>query len=154
MPNIVSFFDQFPEYEGRSVEIRGSDGYVSVTDLNGILGKRFTDWRKTAYSKDLLDELSKIYRIPIDLGESSQINSKALVHREFRGGREGNKIYVHPAVAIAYCSSNGRFMARVSAWVANMAMNGAATIHVQDWTAMEYLRGVEFSRDDIREMYG
>jgi len=46
---IVSFFDQFPTYEGHQVEIRGKDGYFCATDMSDILEKRFTDWRKTQF---------------------------------------------------------------------------------------------------------
>lgn len=150
--SIVSFFDQFPAYNGQSVHIRGEDSYVSVKDLNKILGKRFTDWRKTKFAKELLDELSQIYRVAIDWGDSPTHYQKPLVdYNRAAGGNEG--VYVHPAVALSYAMSNARFQARVNAWLLSMTQWGTATMHVQDWSAAEYLRGVEFNRDDIAEMY-
>jgi hypothetical protein len=149
--SIVSFFDQFPEYNGQSVEIRSIDGYVSATDLNKILKKRFTDWRRTKTAQDALQELSRIYRTPVDWAKSHSQRQKPLVDY-IRGGRAS--MFIHPTVAIAYCMSDGVFLARVSAWMYNTAQYGTATPHWQDWTAMEYLRGVEFNRDDINDMYG
>lgn len=35
---MVSFFDQFPEYNGQSIEIRGKDGYASVRDISKAIG--------------------------------------------------------------------------------------------------------------------
>jgi hypothetical protein len=148
---IVSFFDQFPSFEGKTVEIRGFDSYVSIKDLNRILNKRFTDWRKTAFAQELLDELRAIYRMPIDWEGSPSQSRKPLIDY-IRGGQRG--IYVHPAVAISYCMSNPRFQARINAWLYNMIKMGTATPHVKDWSAAEYLRGVQYNRDDIEDMYG
>lgn len=50
--------------------------------------------------------------------------------------------------------SNPRFQARVNVWLLSMMQIGTANPHVEDWTATEYLRGVEFNRDDIKDMYG
>ena len=55
---MVSFFDQFPEYNGQSIEIRGKDGYVSVRDISKAIGKRFNNWTRTQFAKDVLEELS------------------------------------------------------------------------------------------------
>jgi len=40
---MVSFFDQFPEFNGRKIEIRGTDGYFSATDMSQVVGRRLTD---------------------------------------------------------------------------------------------------------------
>lgn len=149
---IVSFFDQFPSFEGKSVEIRGSDGYVSVKDLNKVLGKRFTDWRKTKFAKELLDELSKIYRCPIDWGDPPSRQKPLVDYDRAKGGNEG--AYAHPAVALSYSMSNARFQARVNAWMLSLTKYGTATMHHEDWTATEYLRGVQYNRDDIDDLYG
>lgn len=148
---LVSYFDQFPEWGGFQFELRGSDGYVNVSQLNKALGKRFTDWRKTKFAKDLLDELSQIYRVPIDWEDPPSQSPKPLVDYA-RGGSAS--MYVHPAVALSYCMSNPRLQARINAWVINMVKTGTATPHYKDWTALEYMRGIEFNRDDIRDMYG
>lgn len=150
MPNIVSFFDQFPSYGDQTVEIRGKDSYVSIKDLNTILGKRFTDWRKTKFAQELLDELGQIYRLPIDWEDSPTPNQTPLIDYR-RGGNQG--VYVHPAVALSYCMSNARFQARINAWLLSMGKWGTATPNVNDWSATEYLQGVQYNRDDINDMY-
>jgi hypothetical protein len=150
---ILAFFDQFPSYNGQTVEIRGADGYVSVRDLNKALGKRFADWSRSKFARELLDELSQIYRMPIEAKGVENLRPPCcgLVDRVVEGNQG---IYVHPAVALSYCMSNPRFQARINAWLLNLTQYGTATPHYQDWSAVEYLRGVEYSRDDIREMYG
>jgi hypothetical protein len=153
MSVIVSYFDQFPEWNGVRFEFRGDDGYVNVSTLNTALNKRFTDWRKTKFAQELLDELSTGYDIPIALGEFSQGNGKALIYRLPGGGREGWRTYVHPAVALSYCMSEPRLQARINMWIINMLTLGTTTPHYKDWSALEYLRGLDFNRDDIREMY-
>ncbi|MEM9449789.1 MAG: KilA-N domain-containing protein [Cyanobacteria bacterium P01_E01_bin.6] len=148
---IISFFDQFPEWNGYRFEFRGTDGYANITHLNKALGKRFTDWRKTNFAKELLDELSKIYRAPIDWENSPSQSQKPLIDY-VRGGDA--PMFVHPAVALSYCTSNPRLQARLNAWVVGMMTTGTANPRIDDWNAMEYLRGVQFNRDDITDMYG
>lgn len=154
MGTIVSYFDQFPEWNGIQFEFRGSDGYVNITSLNKALGKRFSDWRRNNFAQELLDELSLIYNIPIDwVTDSADPRSRLTPLVDYIRGNEG-VMHVHPAVALSYCMSNPRLQARVNAWIINMLTTGTPTPHYKDWTAMEYLRGVEFNRDDIRDMYG
>ena len=52
---MVSFFDNFPEYNGQKIEIRGKDGYVSVRDISKAIGKRFNDLTRTKFAKEVLD---------------------------------------------------------------------------------------------------
>lgn len=148
---IVSYFDQFPEWNGIRFEFRGDDGYANVTTLNAALNRRFTDWRRTKFAQELLDELSIGYGIPIDWEDSPSQTQKPLVDYS-RGGSQA--MYVHPAVALSYCMSNPRLQARINMWIINMLTLGTPTPHYKDWSALEYLRGLDFNRDDIREMYG
>ena len=62
---ILSYLDQFPEFNGRKIEIRGKDGYFCATDMSEVLGKRFTDWRKTDFAKVLLARLAEQLRLPL-----------------------------------------------------------------------------------------
>lgn len=63
---MVSWFNQFPEYNGRRIEIRGQDGYFSAKDMSAAMGKRFDNWNRTQFAKELLDELSLQSGLPID----------------------------------------------------------------------------------------
>lgn len=46
------------------------------------------------------------------------------------------------------------FQADISIWVVEMAKHGAVNINILRWTQEEYLRGIQFNRDDITDMYG
>lgn len=62
---IVSFFDQFPSFEGSKIQIRGEDGYFDSTSMSQAMqafdGKRhrFSDWSKTDSAKRLIARLSE-----------------------------------------------------------------------------------------------
>lgn len=156
MPSaIVSFFDSFPEYNGRKIQIRGTDGYVSVKDISAAIGKRFNNWTRTQFAKDVLDELSLINDRPIDYSgdyslESSQTQTPLIDY--VRGGQDG--IFVHPSVAMSFSMSDPRFFARVASWLSDLRTIGTVNPHVRQWTQEEFARGLEFSRDDITDMYG
>jgi len=148
---MVSFFDQFPEWNGIQFEFRGEDGYVNVTTLNTALNRKFSDWSRTAFAKELLDELSVGYGIPIDCANMRSQSQKPLIDY-VRGGNR--PMFIHPAVALSYCMSNPRLQARINMWVLNMLSTGTSTPHYKDWSTLEYLQGVEYNRDDIEDLYG
>ena len=150
MSLIVSYFDQFPEWNGFQFEFRGEDGYANVTSLNKVLGRRFRNWSRTKFAKELLDELSTGYGIPVHSSDVSGDKKPLIDH--VQGSQEN--MYVHPAVALSYCMSNPRLQARINMWIINMLTIGTPNPHHKDWTALEYLRGVQFNRDDITDMYG
>jgi hypothetical protein len=154
---IVSFFDQFPEYNGKKIEIRGTDGYVSVSDISAAIGKRFRNWTRTQFAKDVLEELSIRTRQPIALEDTaseiphsklSGVSQKPLID-----GPSGERIFVHPSVAFGYAMSDAKFFARISLWVTQHQTIGTVNPHVLDWTREEYERGLAFNRDDIKDMY-
>ena len=65
--SIVSFFDQFPEYNGVKFHFRGSDGYCNVAALNAAMGgKRFNNWRRSKFAQRVIQELSNQTGIPVD----------------------------------------------------------------------------------------
>jgi hypothetical protein len=153
---MVSFFDSFPEYDGQKIEIRGKDGYFSATDMSRVLNKRLADWRKTEFAKKLLARLSDRARMPVEerfqgtLGESSQC-AKALIQYDLKGDQ---KVWIHPYVAMSYAMSNPEFQADVNIWIVDLMTIGTVNPNVLQWTKDEYQKGIEFNRDDIREMWG
>ena len=148
---MVSFFDNFPEYNGRKIEIRSKDGYFSAKDMSAAMGKRFDNWSRTQFAKDLLDELSVQSGLPIDSSDLRSQSQTPLVDY-IRGGQSG--VYLHPYVAMSYAMSDARFQARVNIWIVNLMTLGTVNPHILQWTREEYQRGLEFNRDDISEMYG
>lgn len=159
---MVSFFDQFPEYNDHKIEIRGKDGYVSIKNISAAINKRFSDWTRTRFAQEVLDELSLQTGLPIEREtfaekgthpHSAKMRSEQtpLIDR-VQGSREG--IMVHPAVAFAYSMSEPRFFARISLWLTQMQQTGTVNPHVLEWTREEFERGNRFNRDDIDDLYG
>jgi len=148
---MVSFFDQFPTYNGQAIEIRSKDGYFSATDMSIVLEKRFTDWRKTQFSKRLLARLNLRLGLPIDWEDSTSRTQIPLVDY-IRG--DGQKQWIHPAVAMSYAMSNPEFQADVNVWIYELMTIGTVNPHVLKWSQEEMQRGSRFNRDDIDDMYG
>lgn len=158
--SIVSFFDQFPEFEGTKIEIRGSDGYFDATQMGKAMeafdGKkrRFNNWTRTDFAVKLLARISERSGIPItheNLGTQKRVpNQKPLI--DWISGR-GNRIWIHPYVAMSYAMSLPEFQAEVNIWIVDLMRLGTVNPHVLKWTVEEYRRGLEFNRDDIKEMY-
>lgn len=153
---MLSYFDNFPKFNGRKIEIRARDGYFSATDMSAVLGKRLADWRKTDFSKRLLARLSSRSGMPIEQrlstrgGEKSQC-ATALIQYDIDGDQ---KAWLHPYVAMSYAMSNPEFQADVNIWIVDLMTIGTVNAHMLKWTREEYQRGLQYNRDDIEDMYG
>ena len=150
MPIVRSFYNQFPEFKGVKIEIRHTDGYFDATAMNQALGKRFSDWRKTKFAKKLLARLSDRTGIPIDWDVNSNLSVTPLI--DYIPGDE--KIWLSPYVALSYAMSDPEFQADVNIWIIDHAILGTVNPHILKWTREEYERGLQYNRDDIREIYG
>lgn len=151
---MVSWFDQFPEYNGQKIEIRGKDGYFCASDMSLVLEKTFTDWRRTKFATRLIGRLSERLNIPIDrqnLG-TRKLAPNLIPLIDYVPGR-GQKIWVHPALAMSYAMSNPEFQADINVWIYEMMTLGTVNLHVLRWTQEEIERGQQFNRDDINELY-
>jgi hypothetical protein len=153
---MLSYFDNFPEFNGQKIEIRGKDGYVSVNDISKALNKRFTDWTRTKFSKQVLEELSTQTRLPIAWDKSVCAEVRRRAKTPLVDYIPGDKqlIFVHPSVAFAYAMSNPVFFARISLWLTQLTQTGTVNPHISQWTQAEYQRGLQYNRDDIEDMYG
>jgi hypothetical protein len=147
---MISWFDQFPEYNGRKIEIRGKDGYFCATDMTACLNQTFSDWRRTKFATRLIARLAENLRLPVDYGDSRTQNQTPLI--DFIPGR-GQKMWIHPALAMSYAMSNPEFQADVNVWIYELMTIGTVNPHVLKWTQDEIERGLKFNRDDIDELY-
>jgi len=151
---MVSFSDQFPEFNGRKIEIRKKDGYFSATDMSQVLDKTFSDWKRTKFAERLLNRLSDRLNLPIDR-ESDYANSRSRSQVPLvdyvRG--DGQKMWIHPALAMSYAMSNPELQADINVWIYELLTLGTVNAHVLKWTREELERGIEMNRDDIKEMY-
>lgn len=85
-------------------------------------------------------------------GESSTpTKATALIQYDVDGDQ---RTWLHPYVAMSYALSNPEFQADVNIWLIDLMTIGTINPNVLKWTLDEYQRGVEFNRDDIKEMYG
>ena len=153
MANImVSFFDQFPEFNGVQVEIRGKDGYFDATAMSKAMGgKRFNNWTRTDFAKRLLKALSEQSGIPTHYSKLSGDSQTPLIDH-VQGSQKG--VWLHPYVALSYAMSVPEFQALVNIWIINLARLGTVNPNVLQWTRAELERGIEYNRDDIEDLYG
>lgn len=151
--SIVSFFDQFPEYNGVKFHFRGSDGYCNVASMNKAMGgKRFADWRRSKFAMRVIQELSNQTGIPVDW-ESQEGGRKSSTPLIDYDRSQGTGVWIHPYLVTAYALQDPVLYARVSIWLTDLMRLGTINPHIIQWTIEEYNRGLEFNRDDIREMY-
>jgi len=156
---IVSFFDQFPEYNGVKFHFRGSDGYCKVSCLNEAMGgKRFADWYRGKFAKSVISEISRQTGIPertLRKGRrfSTLPGTWTVGLIDEIPGRNGG-VWIHPYLVTAYALQDPILYARVSIWLTDLMRLGTINPHVLQWTIEEYHRGLEFNRDDVRELYG
>ena len=151
---IVSFFDQFPEYNGVKFHFRGSDGYCEVSALNKAMGgKRFNNWTRTKFGKSVIDAISKRSGIPVDW-ESQQGYSNVSTPLIDYDRSKGTGVWIHPYLVTAYAMQDAELYAAVAIWLTDLMRLGTINPHILQWTVEEYQRGLEFNRDDVRELYG
>jgi len=55
---------------------------------------------------------------------------------------------------MAYAMSLPEFQADMVIWLTNLNRMGTVNPHILTWTIEEYQRGLEFNREDIRDIYG
>ncbi len=67
----------------------------------------------------------------------------------------GGGIFAHPDIAIQFAQwCSPAFALWVSRQIRHLLTYGEVNIHYQEWSEEQYHRGVEFNREDIKELYG
>lgn len=151
---IVSFFDQFPVYNGVKFHFRGSDGYCNVAALNKAMGgRRFADWARTKFAKEVIEEISNLSGIPINWESQGGGGGSATPLIDYDRS-SGGGVWIHPYLVSAYALQDPKLYARVSIWMGELMSLGTINAHVLQWTYSEYMRGLEYNRDDIDDLYG
>ena len=160
MTPILSFFDQSPNYNGITIPIRGSDGYFDATAMSkaltprGAKPKRFSNWTRTKFAKQLLEAVSARTGIPITAqnppsSHMSRGGVKPLID-VLPGSHYG--IWLHPYVAMSYAMSNPDFQAFINICFVDLMQKGTLTMHHLSWTPEERRRGEQFNKDDWQEI--
>jgi len=84
------------------------------------------------------------------LVKSSQ-RARGLIQYDLSGDQ---KAWLHPYVALSYAMSNPEFQADVNIWIVDLMVLGTVNPHVLKWTNAELERGIDFNRDDIKDLNG
>jgi hypothetical protein len=113
--------------------------------------RRFNNWTRTDFAKRLLSRISERTGIPVWYSDLSTKEITPLI--DYKGGK-GERVWIHPYVAISYAMSVPEFQAEVNIWIVDMLTMRTVNPHVLQWSPAEYLRGMEMVRDDIEEIYG
>jgi KilA-N domain len=137
-------------YEGFSVEFVRSGQYVNLGDMAKVHGKRVDNWTRLKSTKELIAafEKSRVYE-----GKKPLINRT--LESEVSGRFAGRAVFAHPHIALQFaqwCSPD--FALWVSQQIEALLTYGEVHIHHAQWTHLEYDRGCQLNRDDIKEMYG
>lgn len=73
-----------------------------------------------------------------------------VIAKEGRGGGT----FAHPDIAIAFAQwCNPKFQLWVSRQIRHLLTYGEVNLHYTEWGEETRLQGIEYSRDDIEEMY-
>ena len=87
---------------------------------------------------------------PYNYGDSRSQDQIPLI--DFIAGR-GQKMWIHPALAMSYAMFNPEFQADVNVWIYELMTLGTVNPHVLKWTQEELERGLKFNRDDLADLY-
>ena len=65
----------------------------------------------------------------------------------------GGNVWIHPYLVTAYAMQDPDLYAAIAIWLTDLMRLGTINPHVLSWTIEEYQRGLDFNREDIRDMY-
>lgn len=145
-----------------SVEILRSGAYCNLNDIAKPFSKKRVDnWMRLKSTTELLKAFSSdpsyggssaILKFSGNLSASSDLRK----HLELFGIKDLGKggTWGHPDIAIQFaqwCSPG--FALWVSRQIRYLLTYGEVNLHYREWSYDEYERGVEFNRQDARELY-
>jgi len=137
-----------------SVEFLRSGAYCNLNDIAKPFGKRVDNWLRLKSTKSLIEAFNQ---------DPSYNSTQPIIAS--RGGFKGHSsdvrdvpdrgTFAHPDIAIQFaqwCSPG--FALWVSRQIRHLLTYGEVNIHYREWSEEQYHRGVEFNRQDIKELYG
>lgn len=139
-----------------SVEFLRSGAYVRLNDIAKPFGKRLDNWMRLKSTKELFEAFSV---------DRSYNGAKAFY--TVKGGKTATSdprdrpeilaeqgTFAHPDIAIQFaqwCSPS--FALWVSRQVRHLLTYGEVNIHYTEWSEAETVRGRQFNKDDVNELY-
>jgi hypothetical protein len=134
-----------------SLDFIRSGAYCSLDEIAKLFNKRVSNWTRLQSTKDLFEEFRN---------EPAYNGASPFVDRNLRSESTGKFVaggglYAHPDIVIQFtiwCSP--AFALWVSRQIRHLLTYGEVNLHYTEWTPEQHLQGVQFSRDDISDMYG
>jgi hypothetical protein len=145
-----------------TIELIRKGAYVNLNDLAALYGKRVDSWMRLKGTKDLLagfktDPAYK-YQTAIFAIKGNQSNtSHVWVKTQKLGGKGVTRsgTWAHPDIAIVFAQwCNPMFALWVARQIRHLLSHGEVNLHHQEWTADQVTCGLEYNRDDIKDLYG
>lgn len=133
-----------------SVEFLRSGAYCNLNDIAKPFSKRVNNWMRLKSTQELL----KAFR-----EDPSYNGTVPFYDRELRSESTGKfvpggGIFAHPDIAIQFAQwCSPAFALWVSRQIRHLLTYGEVNIHYREWSEEQYQRGVEFNREDIKELY-
>lgn len=138
-------------HERGSLEFLRSGAYANLNDMAKATGKRVNNWMRLKTTKELIKAFEE---------EAVYGGAKPFYDRELRSEStgqfvEGGGIFAHPDIAIQFAQwCNPRFALWVSRQIRHLMQYGEVNLHYTEWSKEDVQQGLEYNRDDIRDMYG
>ncbi|MEG3881789.1 KilA-N domain-containing protein [Microcoleus sp. herbarium7] len=133
-----------------SVEFLRSDAYCNLNDIAKPFGKRVNNWMRLKSTQSLFEAFRQ---------DPSYNGAKPFYDRDLRSESTGKFVpgggtFAHPDIAIQFAQwCSPAFALWVSRQIRHLLTYGEVNIHYREWSEEQYQRGVEFNREDIRELY-
>ena len=156
------------------VEMIRNGAYVRLNDIVVCFpGKRLDNWMRLQSTADLIEafgeehcyrsqEPFKIVMGKMTLasfasksaaGADSSAPSKMREHSDNDLIQQGT--WAHPDIAIQFAQwCSPKFALWVSRQIRHLLEHGEVNLNHTEWTTQQHIIGIEYNRDDIKEMYG
>jgi KilA-N domain len=143
-------------HKNGAVEFLRTGAYCNLNDIAKPFGKRLDNWMRLKGTKELFDAFAN------DPAYGGTEPIKTVVGRMSAPSdlREHSKVLVqqgtfaHPDIAIQFAQwCNPGFALWVSRQIRHLLTYGEVNIHYQEWSEKDRLTGIEYNRDDIKDLY-
>ncbi len=140
-----------------SVEFLRSSAYCNLNDIAKTFGKRVDNCMSLKSTKSLIEAFKQDPSYngaePIFIKRGREKGS-SLDTSDLRYPTLGGGTWAHPDIAIQFAQwCSPAFALWVSRQIRHLLTYGEVNIHYREWTEEQYQRGVEFNREDIKELY-
>lgn len=142
------------------VEFVRSNAYARLNDIGDCFGKKVPQWTRLAQAKEYIEafKADRAYGQlpPIIVAEGRNINSvDAALLKQFGVEKVRTGTWAHPDVVIEFarwCSP--AFGLWCNRQIRHLLQYGEVNLHYTKWSQEEYEQGLEYNRQDWKEIRG